>query len=51
MAQVREHTESTTRQCRLADEAVRLGQARPDVVVIDTNLGVGPVGAGRRDGR
>jgi DNA invertase Pin-like site-specific DNA recombinase len=40
MAQVREHTESTTRQYGLADEAVRLGWARPDVVVIDTDLGV-----------
>ena len=40
MAQVREHTESTTRQCGLAEEAVRLGWARPDVLVIDTDLGV-----------
>jgi excisionase family DNA binding protein len=40
MAQVREHTESTTRQYGLADEAVRLGWARQDVVVIDTDLGV-----------
>ena len=40
MAQVREHTESTTRQYGLAEEAVRLGRARPDVVVIDTGLGV-----------
>ena len=40
MAQVREHTESTTRQYGLAEEAVRLGWARPDVVVIDTDLGV-----------
>jgi DNA invertase Pin-like site-specific DNA recombinase len=40
MAQVREHTESTTRQYGLADEAVRLGWARPDVEVIDTDLGV-----------
>jgi hypothetical protein len=40
MAQVREHTESTTRQYGLADEAVRLGWARHDVVVIDTDLGV-----------
>src|SRR6201998_864222 len=43
MAQVREHTESTTRQYGLAEEAVRLGWARPDVVVIDTDLG----GSGR----
>lgn len=40
MAQVREHTESTTRQYGLADEAVRLGWARRDVIVIDTDLGV-----------
>src|SRR5205085_7583099 len=38
--QVRCHTESTTRQYGLADEAVRLGWARADVVVIDTDLGV-----------
>jgi excisionase family DNA binding protein len=40
MVQVREHTESTTRQYGLVEEAVRLGWARPDVVVIDTDLGV-----------
>lgn len=40
MAQVREHTESTLRQYGLAEEAVRLGWARPDVEVIDTDLGV-----------
>jgi DNA invertase Pin-like site-specific DNA recombinase len=40
MAQVREHTESTARQYGLADEAVRLGWARADVLVIDTDLGV-----------
>jgi excisionase family DNA binding protein len=40
MAQVREHTESTTRQYGLAEEAVRLGWAREAVVVIDTDLGV-----------
>src|SRR6266508_5999895 len=40
MAQVRDHTESTTRQYGLADEAVRLGWARQDVLVIDTDLGV-----------
>src|SRR4029078_13585588 len=38
--QVRQHTESTTRQYGLAEEAVRLGWARTDVVVIDTDLGV-----------
>lgn len=40
MAQVREHAESTMRQYGLVEEAVRLGWARPDVVVIDTDLGV-----------
>jgi len=40
MAQVREHTESTARQYALADEAVRLGWARQDVLVIDADLGV-----------
>jgi DNA-binding MarR family transcriptional regulator len=40
MAQVREHAESTMRQYGLADEAVRLGWARPDVQVIDTDLGI-----------
>src|SRR6478735_4106677 len=40
MAQVREHTASTTRQYGLAEEAVRLGWARPDVLVIDTDLGL-----------
>jgi DNA invertase Pin-like site-specific DNA recombinase len=40
MAQVREHTESTTRQYGLAEVAVTLGWARQDVLVIDTDLGV-----------
>ncbi len=40
LVQVREHTESTARQYGLADEAVRLGWARADVLVIDTDLGV-----------
>jgi DNA invertase Pin-like site-specific DNA recombinase len=40
MAQVREHTESTARQYALQDEAVRLGWARGDVLVIDTDLGL-----------
>jgi hypothetical protein len=39
MAQVREHTESTARQYGLVEEAVRLGWARADVVMIDTDLG------------
>ena len=45
MAQVREHTESTMRQYGLAEEAVALGWARPDVEVIDTDLGVSGGGA------
>jgi DNA invertase Pin-like site-specific DNA recombinase len=40
MAQVREHTESTTRQYGLVEVAVALGWARQDVLVIDTDLGV-----------
>jgi DNA invertase Pin-like site-specific DNA recombinase len=40
MAQVREHTESTTRQYGLAGEATRLGWAPGDVQVIDTDLGI-----------
>src|ERR1017187_9800899 len=40
MAQVREHTESTMRQYGLADEAARLGWARSDIEVIDTDLGI-----------
>jgi DNA invertase Pin-like site-specific DNA recombinase len=40
MAQVREHTESTTRQYGLAEVALALGWARQDVLVIDTDLGV-----------
>src|ERR1700730_7109195 len=48
MAQVREHAESTMRQYGLVEEAVRLGWARSDVVVIDTDLGVsGRWGVGR----
>src|ERR1700704_886732 len=40
MAQVREHTESTTRQYGLAEEAVRLRGGGAGVLVIDTDLGV-----------
>ena len=40
MAQVRCHTESTTRQYGLVEVAVALGWARANVVVIDTDLGV-----------
>src|SRR5438034_7688315 len=40
MAEVRGHTESTTRQYGLAGEATRLGWAPGDVQVIDTDLGI-----------
>src|SRR4029078_5782858 len=40
MTQGRDHAESPTRQYGLAEEAVRLGWARLDVLVIDTDLGV-----------
>jgi DNA invertase Pin-like site-specific DNA recombinase len=40
LMQVREHTESTMRQYNLVEEAYRLGWARTDVQVIDTDLGV-----------
>jgi len=40
MAQVRNHTESTMLQYGLVEQAVRLGWARTDVEVIDTDLGV-----------
>lgn len=46
--QVRDNTESTARQYALAEEAVRLGWDREDVVVIDADLGVsGKFGAER----
>lgn len=46
--QVRDNTESTARQYALADEAVRLGWDREDVMVIDADLGVsGKFGADR----
>jgi excisionase family DNA binding protein len=40
MVQVRQHTESTRSQYALADKAAALGWARPDIEVIDTDLGV-----------
>src|SRR4051794_39957366 len=40
LAQVREHAESTARQYALAEQAVALGWDRPDVTVIDADLGV-----------
>jgi DNA invertase Pin-like site-specific DNA recombinase len=39
IAQVREHTESTTRQYALADAAVALGWDRSNVLVLDGDLG------------
>lgn len=48
LLQVRENTESTLRQYNLADQAVRLGWAREDVLVIDADLGLsGKFGAER----
>ena len=38
--QVREHTESTTRQYGLAEEAARLGWPVTDIEVIDADLGL-----------
>ncbi len=40
MAQVRHHTESTKSQYGLAEKAAALGWARPDIEVIDTDLGI-----------
>jgi DNA invertase Pin-like site-specific DNA recombinase len=40
MAQVREHTESTRSQYALAGKAAQLGWARPDIEVIDADLGI-----------
>jgi DNA invertase Pin-like site-specific DNA recombinase/transposase-like protein len=50
MAQVRENTESTARQYALADEAVRLGWPRPQVEVIDSDLGLSGRSADHRSG-
>ena len=50
LAQVRENTESTARQYALADEAVRLGWAHRDVVVIDADLGLSGRSAEHRGG-
>ncbi len=48
LLQVRENTESTLRQYNLADQAVRLGWTREDVLVIDADLGLsGKFGAER----
>ena len=40
MVQVRDHTESTARQCGLAGEAERLGWPAGSIEVVDTDLGV-----------
>ena len=50
MAQVRDNTESTARQYALADEAVRLGWPRPQVEVIDADLGLSGRSADHRSG-
>jgi DNA invertase Pin-like site-specific DNA recombinase len=50
MAQLRCHTESTTRQYGLAEVAAGLGWARQDVLVIDTDLGVSGRGGVARAG-
>jgi hypothetical protein len=50
MAQVRENTESTTRQYALAEEAVRLGWPRAKVEVVDADLGLSGRSAEHRDG-
>jgi len=50
LAQVREHTESTTRQYGLAEHAVALGWNRDRVEVIDTDLGISGRSTEGRDG-
>jgi DNA invertase Pin-like site-specific DNA recombinase len=50
LAQVRNNTESTARQYALADEAVRLGWPRSQVVVIDADLGLSGRSADGRSG-
>src|SRR4051812_47030185 len=50
LAQVREHAESTARQYALAEQAVALGWDRPDVTVIDADLGVSGRSTEGRDG-
>lgn len=50
LAQLRENTESTLRQYALEEQAVRLGWARTDVEVIDTDLGLSGTSTRNRDG-
>ena len=50
LAQVRDHTESTTRQYALRDEAVRLGWPARLVEVIDADLGLSGRSADHRAG-
>jgi len=50
LAQVRQHTESTSRQYGLSSEAVRLGWTAAQVEVIDTDLGLSGRSAGNRAG-
>jgi DNA invertase Pin-like site-specific DNA recombinase len=50
LIQVREHTESTTRQYGLAEEAVRLGWPATDIEVIDADLGLSGRSVTHRDG-
>ena len=50
IAQVREHTESTTRQYALAQEAARLGWSATRISIIDADLGVSGRTASARSG-
>jgi DNA invertase Pin-like site-specific DNA recombinase len=50
LAQVREHTESTSRQYALAEEALRLGWDVSRVLVIDSDLGLSGRSAALRPG-
>src|SRR3954452_3729160 len=50
LAQVREHTESTTRQYALVEEAARLGWPASKIDVIDADLGISGRSAERRSG-
>ena len=50
LVQVRDHTESTTRQYELASEAARLGWPAADIEVIDADLGLSGRSVTHRDG-
>jgi DNA invertase Pin-like site-specific DNA recombinase len=50
LVQVRDHTESTTRQYGLAQVAVRLGWAPDEVVVVDADLGLSGRFGSQREG-